>query len=67
MSYLQPVEDLLRSDAIKYHSADGTSELYGATGGVQEILHLVGYSWAGWQGSRCVANGIGGNAINDHL
>lgn len=43
MSYLEPVEDLLRSDAIKYHSADGTSELYSATGDVQEILHLVGY------------------------
>lgn len=43
MSYLQPVEDLLRSDAIKYHTADGTTELYSATVEVQEILHLIGY------------------------
>ena len=42
MSYLQPVEDLIRSDAIKYHSPDGTTELYSATGDVHDP-HLVGY------------------------
>ena len=43
MSYLRPVEELLRSDAIKYRSVDGTSELYSATGDAQEILHLLGF------------------------
>ena len=43
MSYLQPVEHLLRSDAIKYHSPDGTTELYSAADDVQVILQLVGY------------------------
>ena len=41
--YLQPIGDLLRSDVIKYHSPDGTSELYSATGDVEEILYLIGY------------------------
>ena len=41
MSYLQPIGALLNSDDVKYHRAAGTSELYGAVGDVEEILHLV--------------------------
>lgn len=43
MSYLQPVEDLLNSDAIKYQRPAGTSELFSAAGDIESILHLVAY------------------------
>lgn len=43
MSHLQPVEDLLGSDAVKYHQPAGTSELYSAVGDAESILHLMAH------------------------
>ena len=41
MGYLRPVEDLLGSDAVKYHQPAGTAELYAAVGDAEAILHLM--------------------------
>lgn len=53
MSYLRPIEELLNSDAIKYRSPGGISELYGAVGDAQAILQLVGHQF------RQIAKGLG--------
>ena len=38
MGHLQPVEDLLNSDSIRYHRPTGTAELYSAVGDAESIL-----------------------------
>lgn len=43
MGHLQPVEDLLNSDSIKYHRSTGTAELYSAVGDAESILHLMAH------------------------
>ena len=43
MSHLQPVEDLLGSDAVKYHRPTGTAELYSAVGDAESILQLMAH------------------------
>ena len=43
MGYLQPVETLLGSDAVKYHRPAGTAELYTAVGDAEAILHLMAH------------------------
>ena len=41
MGHLQPVEDLLGSDSIKYHRPTGPAEIYSAVGATESILHLM--------------------------
>lgn len=41
--HLQPVEDLLAADAIKYHRPAGTAELYASVGDAESILHLMAH------------------------
>lgn len=43
MGYLQSVEDLLGSDAVKYYRPAGTGELYTAVGDAESILHLMAH------------------------
>ena len=43
MGHLRPVEDLLASDAVKYHRPAGTGELYTAVGDGESILHLMAH------------------------
>ena len=43
MGHFQPVEDLLRSDAVKYHRPAGTAELYTAVADAESILHLMAH------------------------
>lgn len=43
MGHLQPVEDLLGSDAVKYHRPAGTAELYTAVGDAESILSLMAH------------------------
>lgn len=43
MGHLQPVEALLRSDAIKYHRPTGTAEIYSAVGDAESVLHLMAH------------------------
>ena len=42
-NYLTQVDDLLRSDGIKYHWPEGTEELYSTVANLQSIAATLGY------------------------